>query len=223
MRLARTTRNEEGFTLVELLITVAILSVIAIPLAGVVIDYLKTSGVTEARLTESVDQQFAATYWQADASSLGQRSFQDSDSSTPATQSVFVGGGSPGSCGSSIAGGSVVVTFAWTDFAVDAAADHAWDLTPQEAAYVSVPSGTQFVLQRMRCKDGVAGTPITVARSLIGAPTVACTPSCDPTYPSDPTDDHLPQTVSMTLAVRDTSQPGSTGYTTTLTADRRQG
>lgn len=223
MRLKQTLRDQDGFTLVELLITVAILGVIAIPLCGVVIEYLKTSATTEARLTESVDQQFAAVYWQADASSLGQRAFRSSDATTPAARSVFVGGGSPGGCGNSVAGGSVVVAFAWTDFAVDATADHAWDSTPQEVAYVSVPSGTQFVLQRVRCHNGVAGTPITVARSLTMAPSVVCTPTCDPTYTSDPADDHLPQTVAMTLMVRDNSAPASVGYTTTLTADRRQG
>lgn len=210
--------TDAGFTLVEMVVTVSILGIIAVVLFGVVIQYLKVSGVTRARLTESTDQQFISTYWQADVSSLGRRAFvlntPPNPPTVPSSQSVFVGAAGPGNCGASV--GPVVVAFAWVEFEVGATnPDNAWNVVAQEVAYVRTGSAAPYSLKRVRCKGGVAGTPLTVAHNLTATQTVTCDTSCTGTTP--------PNRVSMEFTVHDTSEPGSTGYTTTVTADRRQG
>ncbi|WP_435772025.1 type II secretion system protein [Nocardioides sp. SYSU DS0651] len=208
----RRIRSDDGFTLVEMIVTVAILGVISAALFGVVLQYLRTTNDTRARLSESTDQQFISTYWQSDVSSLGRRSL--SAGSFTVSQSVFVGTAGPGGCGDGV--GAVVVAFAWDEFpaAVTAPAD-AWHSEPHEVAYV-LRAGTEGrVLQRVRCRNGVADAPHTVAHHLAGAPVVSCDTSCTAASP--------PNRVSMRFTVRDADNPDSPGYQTTVTADRRQG
>ncbi|HWJ66052.1 MAG TPA: prepilin-type N-terminal cleavage/methylation domain-containing protein [Nocardioides sp.] len=205
--------RDDGFTLMEVMVAVAILGIIAAALTGVVISYLKTSGITRARLTESTDQQFISTYWQNDVSSLGRRSFNPADANpVPTTQSVFVGTAGPGGCGASI--GTVVVAFAWQEYVGTTPADAWTSVSPQEVAYVRVGGSAPFTLKRVRCDNGTEGAPLTVARRLTGSPTITCDTSC--------TAAAVPNRVSMQFTVRDDSESDSVGYTTTVSADRRQ-
>lgn len=209
----RSPRSDDGFTLIELVISVAILGIIVAALCGVMLQYLKTTTDTSARLNESTDEQFISTYWQNDVSSLGRRSFDSSTKTVPPAQSVFVGSAGPGGCGSSV--GSVVVAFAWNQFLVGASIpDDAWNTTSNEVAYVTVPNGPRLLLQRVRCKNGVASTPLTVAHNLTTAPTISCDTTC--------TSSTLPNRVSMTFTVKDKANANSVGYTTTVSADRRE-
>jgi len=212
---ARRQRGADGFTLIEMVISVAILGIVSAALFEVVFQYAKTTGDTGARLAESTDQQFISTRWQDDVSSLGRRTFNAATGTFSTDQSVFVGGGGPGSCGSSV--GSVAVTLAWNEFAVGVApAADPWVSTPHQVAYVTVPNGTRFLLQRVRCKNGATvGLPVTVAHNLTGTPTINCDTTCGATTP--------PDRVSMTFTVKDAAHPTSQGYTTTVSADRRQG
>lgn len=211
-------RADEGFTLIELVLAVAILGIISTALFGIVLSYLKTSVSASSRLTESTDQQFVSTYWQADVSSLGTRATFDPEQSDPVppTQSVWISAPPPGGCGAGV--GTAVVGFTWTEFKVGADAATAWNFTAQEVAYVAVGPNSQgqYVLKRVRCKAGVAGEPITVARSLTAVPVATCEPSCNPAG-------SLPDRVSLKIDVRNLDDPRSVGYTTTLVADRRQG
>lgn len=216
IRRRRPRTRDDGFTLVEMVITVAILGIIAVVLFGVVIQYLKVSGSTRARLGESTDQQFISTYWQNDVSSLGRRSFTPANVSdpVPTSQSVYVGAAGPSNCGTTV--GTVVVAFAWSEYPVNASLPStAWNPTAQEVAYVRVGASAPFLLKRVRCKAGVEGNPITVAHNLTGTPTITCDITC--------TAAALPNRVSMQFSVRDPSEPASTGYSTTVSADRRQG
>lgn len=205
--------SDDGFTLIEMIVTVAILGVISAGLVGVVFQYLKTVGDTRTRLSESTDQQFISTYWQNDVSSLGRRAFNPTDTDpVPSMQSVYIGAAGPGGCGDGV--GAVIVAFAWQEYAVNSTPANAWTATPQEVAYVRVGGSAPFTLKRVRCKNGVAEAPHTVAHNLTGTPTISCDTTC--------TAATLPNRVSMQFTVRDVSEPGSPGYTTTVSADRRQ-
>lgn len=205
--------GDDGFTLIEMVMTVAILGIISATLLGVVLQYLKTAADTGARLNESTDQQFVSTYWQNDVSSLGRRSLAMSTGTFSTEQSVFVGSAGPGGCGDSV--GTVVVAFLWNEFETDTAAPDPWASKPHAVAYVTVPRGSRLALQRIRCKDGAAGQPRTVAHNLVETPTISCDTTCTASSP--------PNRVSMTLTVKDADHADSAGYTTTVSADRRQG
>jgi prepilin-type N-terminal cleavage/methylation domain-containing protein len=210
---ARRERGDDGFTLIELILSVAILGIVSAALLEIVFQYVKTTSDTSARLNESTDQQFISTYWQDDVSSLGRRSFNAATGTFSTDQSVFVGTAGPGGCGSSV--GSVTVALAWNEFAVGVApAADPWVSTPHQVAYVTVPNGTRFQLERVRCKNGATvGLPVTVAHNLTGTPTISCDTTCGATTP--------PNRVSMTFTVKDAAHPNSQGYTTTVSADRR--
>ncbi|MET0524089.1 MAG: prepilin-type N-terminal cleavage/methylation domain-containing protein [Nocardioides sp.] len=203
--------HEDGFTLIELVISVAILGLVSAALCGVVLQYVQTSVDTSARLNESTDEQFISTYWQNDVSSLGRRS--RGSGSFDVAQSVFVGSAGPGGCGSTA--GSIVVAFAWNQFRAGAGdPDEAWSTTPQEVAYVTVPKDGRLVLERVRCTNGVAAAPLTIAHNLTATPAISCDTSCTAATP--------PNRVSMTFTVKDADNTRSSGYTTTVSADRRQ-
>ena len=207
-------REDDGFTLIEMVMTVAIMGIVSATLIGVVFQYLKTTSDTSARLNESTDQQFISTYWQNDVSSLGRQTFGGSVPLSPA-RSVFVNAPGPSNCGTAV--GTVVVAFAWNEFNVNAAnPNDAWGTTPHEVAYVTVPAGSRLLLKRVRCRNGATSQPQTVAHNLTAKPNIACDTTCEsPTSP--------PNRVSMTFIVKDADNTTSQGYTTTVSADRRQG
>lgn len=216
----RLPRRDEGFTLVEMLMTVAIMGVISAALFGVVFSYFSVNVSTRTRLSESTDQQFVSAYWQQDVSALGSRAL--TGGSVVSSQSVWLGAAAPGGCGGSVPG-TVVVSFAWREFATGSDPATAWNGTAQEVAYVVTGS----VLKRVRCRSGVAGPAHTVAHNIVGTPTVTCLDD-DDAVTVTPTaakcaDAALPSRVSMTINVADAAASSTTGYATTLTADRRQG
>ena len=87
--------NDAGFTLVELTISILIISVVVPAIGGALIFGLKTFGTTSQRLGESHDLQLAASYFASDVQSAKAVSLT-ADPSCPVS-------------------GSVVVTFTWTD------------------------------------------------------------------------------------------------------------
>lgn len=70
LKLARLRRSEDGFSLPELLIVVAISSAIALALASAFIVGIKTTAEAQTRLQESHDAQLLATYFGGDVGSV---------------------------------------------------------------------------------------------------------------------------------------------------------
>lgn len=226
-------RSEDGFTLIELILTLSIISIIAVALVGVLIGYLRNANQTNTRLNESSDQQFISAYWQQDVSSAGIYGVPTNGTITT-TPSIWTTGAAPSGVPSACASPSApsgtsgtptpVIGFAWNDYqsASSTDGDTTWTTaTVNAATYFTMPSvnangTTQLQLWRTRC-TGSTSTTIILARYLTSAPIPTCSTSC--------TAATLPANVSLQFTVQDLSLavPSSTGYTTTLTAERRQG
>lgn len=207
--------------MIELMMTIAILAIIAVPLTGVVIEYLQSSVTTQTRSTENADQQFAATYWQADVASLGVRGYTPTNAADqlPHQQSMWTGSapaGVPAACASPA--GTLVVGMSWNEYPSDTDPVATWTGAQQSAVAYSATqqSSGQWVLTRTRCVPGQATSSVVIARSLIAIPTVACAPtSCTGSTP--------PLTAKLTLQVQDLNGTLNTGYTSVLTGERRGG
>lgn len=213
--------RDEGFTLVELMITITIISVIAFPLMGMMFQYLRNANETNARLTESSDPQFVSAFWQQDVSSLGTHGAVSGGTIPNGTSgSVWLSGnpvptGVPSGC-SAIA--NMVVGFAWNDYQTASSTDGTatWTAANNASVYFTDTNKGQTRLWRTRCNGATVQTNI-LAHYLTQTPTVVCSSTCNAATP--------PSTVSITLNVHDLSQAehASTALVTTLTAARRQG
>lgn len=220
--------RDDGFTLIELVMTIAIVAMIVTALAGVIIVYLRTATSAQTRMNESHDVQLAAAYFQQDFNSVGVHGFVAGAAGTgqsgpfPTQQSVWTTAepaGVPASC-SGLAG--AVVGFVWNDYStatVDSTTG-AWSgWTTDAVVYTATSAGSNYTLQRTRCVGSATATTITLANSLAAVPSVSCAGvGCNDTSGAVPT------ALTMTLQVADNSQgpTSTTGYTATLTADRRQ-
>jgi prepilin-type N-terminal cleavage/methylation domain-containing protein len=202
MHMTRRLREADGFTLVELLVTIVILGVIALPLANIVISYFLNSSTTSARLNESHDEQIAAAYWQQDVSSLGVHGAFDVMSGTFAVQRAV-----NTTLGCALPPGTVLLTLAWNDY------DQSGAATLAGAAYLQ--QGTSLI--RAHCTGSSLDSTATLAHNLADVPTcdfgsgaAACASGTG-----------TPATIAMTLSIADPSGEGQP-YTVTLSGQRRQ-
>lgn len=206
-RLKRRRVQDDGFTLIELVITVAIVGIIFVALTGIIISYLKSTVDTQARITESQDVQLAASYWQRDVASIGVRSYDSGTKTFPMQQSVDV---TP-AC--SLPSGTRVVSLAWSEFN---STDSTSTPTTMSVSYVAQADGSGFDLLRVRCSGSTVNSTNTVARSLNALPTKTCNVTCTGTG------NNVPTKISLDLSVLDPDGHGTTAYTATLTGERRQ-
>lgn len=204
--------GDGGFTLVELLITIVILGIIAVPLTSVVITFFLNSSDTTARLSESHAEQITNAYWQQDVASMGVRDgYQPAQSTYPLKPSVDTSGNllDPG-CKSALPAGQVVVAMKWNQYDISGQA------TQVGVAYIAQPAGSEYTLVRAQCSGSSLESETTMARYLTGVPTVACAgvSSCDSTATA-PTS----MTLSMTVSDPTGKNPP---LAVTLTGQRRQ-
>lgn len=139
----RIVRSEAGFTLVEMLMAVAVLGIISLPLTNAVVVGLRTSDRTAKVLVASADRQMLANYLPPDALSA-----------TAATTAAAAGG-----C--LAPAGTRVVLLTWSEFT--------GTVTTYASDYRLVPVGTTTKLVRDRCVLGGAAEAVTVAHDATAA------------------------------------------------------
>ena len=115
---------EDGFTLVELIMAVAILGILSVSIGVVGVVMFRTMGETQNRLEETRGPRFAAVYWIPDVAS---------------TQTVNPSGVV---CGS---GGTTLVTLEWQEVLTD---------TYTRVTYATTTVGLKTQLIRRLCTNG---------------------------------------------------------------------
>ena len=205
--------DERGFTLIELMISLAITGIVIVAVAGSLSTVFLSSSATAVRLSRSHDVQNAAAYFEQDVRSVGVRNW--GDNARPFVQSIetsapYNSGLYP--CGSS-GTPTALVRFAWDDFLP------ANPATPDVvvASYIVEPTGPNGLLQlhRLLCRNSALVSDHTLIHGLAAGATVSCDPS--PCTGSSP----VPWSVSLSAAVHDehTSDPD---VAITLLGHRRQ-
>ena len=144
------TRDEDGFTLPELLVAIALLGIVVAALMSAVIVGLKTTTGTTDRLAASTDAQFTSTWFVTDVQAAEAINSGDPCALPSGSSSALV------TLKSTTSAGTVLVGY----------------------AVVPATSGEGRGLVRYKCVNGVRDAEHYVARHLDTAnPTVVCTPS----------------------------------------------
>lgn len=196
------TRDESGITLVELLVSVVILSMITGALGMAFVTGIKAWGPTSSRVLESNDAQVIASYLVRDAQSAGGTNVQTLK--REGNLGVF-------SNASSCTGpaGDVVVQFAWQDR----------PSTDRIVANYFLDSATDELV-RKTCvgTDDRGALPLATH---VESVSVQCITGADPptACPTSPSTALLPDVVLMT--VTQTTDPSNPAFTYTLTASLR--
>lgn len=200
-------RRDDGMTLIELLIVIALIAVIVAPLTAIVIVSVRTTDQAADTLSESFDAQLTTAYFSQDVQSAGVRDW--SAAGFPVTASIW-SNLSPDPCGSATA----LLHIAWDDPAIGAP-------SVRRVSYVVVGgSGGPRELRRITC--GAGGTTERVLAHNIDStvdPEVRCLDSAGATMGSCAVTP-LPASVELTLHLRALSSTDA--YTVTLVGHRRQ-
>lgn len=142
--------RDEGLTLVELLIAMAITIMLLAPLATSFVLGLSSTRANEQDAGNSSDAQLLASFFDIDVASAERRD-------TTIT------------CGT---GGTAVLQLSWTDGAAQSVVYRA---VPNATRKSQLNVATEvYDLQRVRCSDGTQTSIDVVARTLASPPTVTC-------------------------------------------------
>jgi Tfp pilus assembly protein PilV len=203
--------REAGLTLVEVLISVVILSLITGALSSVFVTAFNGSRSNTQRVRESSDAQTIAAYLVRDAQAAG-----GVDPSTAVLDpSLGVSLTNDASCTTATPGAALRMRFKWLDRRVDPVSNLQVS-TGHVANYYWVPSSgsTAPHLERTTCVAGGAMSTLTLGR-YIASVAPSCDPLCDSAHP-------LPDTVSLAMtATNDPVNAPAPGYQYTVTASLR--
>ena len=203
--------GDAGFTLVELLLVIAILGVITVPLGNVVIGMLRNHQATADRLALSHDAQIAAAYFAQDVATVGVRDYTvppPANSSPPYRPSIQLDAGYD-------AGGTACGTAATPAAKVRFLADD-WDgagTPPTVATDVVAYYLAGSELHRMKCIGSATPVSDVVLAHYVDPATLAvtCSSTCDAAV--------VPQQVTLSFSV---TTPTVGAYPITLNGQRRQ-
>jgi prepilin-type N-terminal cleavage/methylation domain-containing protein len=190
-------RGEEGFTLPELIMAIAILAIIVAPLSLALITGLRVVGKADQKYTDSRGSLISAAYFANDVSNAN---------------TITKGVSSP--CGS---GGTAIVSFAWSDANNNSSASSTPTVNNKVTYTFDTSDSTNRRLLRRYCANGTSTAKQSVAAVALGsaAPVLTCYSSnpggapivngtCDPSTrwvklditaaPNSPTPDNLAPT-----------------------------
>jgi prepilin-type N-terminal cleavage/methylation domain-containing protein len=200
-------RSEDGFTLIELIISVVILTMITGAISVAFVTSINSSGATNARVHTSNDAQVIAAFLVRDAQAAGSVDPTNPMPQGDPTLGVTLGNPTagatftdPSGCGS----GVLVFRFAWRDRATST-------VSHLHVANYFYLTGTKQLV-RTTCTDSGPSTTVTIGNNI-----TSLLPSCNPA--ACPV---IPDSVSLTITETNnaTAYPPST-YTFTLQATVR--
>jgi prepilin-type N-terminal cleavage/methylation domain-containing protein len=212
--LTRRAHTDAGFTLVELLVAIAILAVITVPLANVVIGAFRNTTNTSDRLELSHDAQISSSYFGRDVAEVGLRDWANVNAdAVPFKQSVQLG--------AAYNAGGYICGSAATPAAPVRLLSDAWDpaISMQAAStnvvayYLKPIDATAGELHRIKCLGpATTGVDLVLAHNVkLGSLVVTCSSACEGVP--------VPGKISVTFKVTKASVGD---YPITLNGQRRQ-
>jgi prepilin-type N-terminal cleavage/methylation domain-containing protein len=195
--------REDGFTLIELIVTISILGIIMVPLTGFLMSYFDNSVQVQDRLADSHDIQIMAAYFSQDVANTGLHEYgPPPDSVATPAQSVWVDT-APAPCAAGL--GNAVLLLRWDSWTPSGGSG---DSTDHSAAYVP----ENGALHRVTCTGSSLDADITVVHNYDSA-SVTCSTTC--------TGDTPPQTINLKVEIQ-AGSGDTTGTSATFTGQRRQ-